>query len=202
MSPRTEESNARIREEQRGHILDAAIKVFARKGFTDTKMSDIAAEAKISYGLAYHYFANKEAIFNALLEKALQGSLDLMRYARMQPGTPWDRLRWLMTKILEGGQEEPEYEMVVLQALTNVTVPEEIHNMVMRESKASHEALKQLVLDGQAAGQVIPEDPDQLTTALEWCIQGMVFGLSYWDDTAGKPARQPDADMVLRLLKP
>ena len=68
MSPRTEETNQHIREEQRERILNAAGTVFARKGFTDTKMTDIATAAKVSYGLAYHYFANSAPF--SLLAKA------------------------------------------------------------------------------------------------------------------------------------
>ena len=57
MSPRTEEANQHIREEQRERILEAAKAIFAHKGFSETKMSEIAAAANVSYGLAYHYFA-------------------------------------------------------------------------------------------------------------------------------------------------
>ena len=63
--PRSEEAWQRIREEQRTHILEAAKRVFARKGPAAT-MDDIAAESSVSHGLAYRYFANKEAIFSAL----------------------------------------------------------------------------------------------------------------------------------------
>ena len=75
MSPRTEEANQHIREEQRERILEAAKAIFAHKGFSETKMSEIAAAANVSYGLAYHYFANKEAIFSTLLQYALQGAI-------------------------------------------------------------------------------------------------------------------------------
>ncbi len=198
MSPRTEESNERIREEQKERILKAAMMVFAHNGYSETKMSDIAAAAQVSYGLAYHYFANKEAIFTVLLQKALKGALDLMQYARVQPGTPWDRLRWLASEMLRGAQDEPEYEMLVLMALTSSAVPEEARKMVLGESRLVHEALKLLIIDGQAAGDVIAEDPDLLATAFEWCIQGMVFGMSYQGD---EPVRLPGVETVLRLLK-
>ena len=198
MSPRTEETNARIREEQKERILEAAKAIFAHKGFSETKMSDIAAATNVSYGLAYHYFENKEAIFTALLQQALQGALDLMQRARVQPGTPWDRLRWLTSTILEGAQGEPEYEMLILQALTNHAVPRESYELVLQESQLSHEALKQLIVEGQAAGEVVAGDPDLLTTAFEWCIQGMVFGISYW---GLEPARLPDIESLLRMLK-
>jgi AcrR family transcriptional regulator len=198
MSPRTEETNARIREEQKERILEAAKSIFAHKGFSETKMSDIASAANVSYGLTYHYFANKEAIFTNLLQKALQGALELMQYAKARTGTPWDRLRWLTSEILRGAQNEPEFEMLVLQALTNNAVPQETHAMVLQESQLNHEVLKQLIAEGQAAGEVVAGDSDLLTTAFEWCIQGMVFGISYQDY---EPARLPDVESVLRMLK-
>lgn len=198
MSPRTEESNERIREEQKERILKAAMTVFAHNGYSETKMSDIAAAAQVSYGLAYHYFASKEAIFIALIQRALKGALDLMQYARVQPGTPWDRLRWLTSQMLEGAQDDPEYEMVVLLALTSSAVPEEARKMVLDESRSVHEALKRLIIDGQTAGEVVAEDPDLLATAFEWCIQGMVFGMSYSEDEA---VRLPGVETVLRILK-
>ncbi len=198
MSPRTEESNERIRQEQQERILGAAMTVFAHNGYCETKMSDIAAAAQVSYGLAYHYFANKEAIFSALIQKALKGALDLMQSARVQPGTPWERLRWLTSQMLRGARDEPEYEMVVLMALTSSAVPDEVRKMVFDESRLVHEALKLLIIDGQTSGEVVAEDPDLLATAFEWCIQGMVFGMSYQDD---EPARLPGEETVLRLLK-
>jgi len=198
MSPRTEETNARIREEQKERILEAAKAIFAHKGFSETKMSDIAAAANVSYGLTYHYFANKEAIFSSLLQKALQGALAIMLRAQVQPGTPWDRLNWLISEISKGAQGEPEFEMLILQALTSQAVPQEMRHYVLQESQSSHEALKQLIIEGQAAGEVVAGDPDLLTTTFEWCIQGMVFGLSYWRYEA---IRRPNAATVLRILK-
>ena len=88
--------------------------------------------------------------------------------------------------------------MLVLQALTSHAVPQEMRQFVLEESQLSHEALKQLIVEGQAAGQVVAGDPDLLTTAFEWSIQGMVFGLSYWDYEV---KQLPAVDTVLRLLK-
>ena len=198
MPPRTEESNERIREEQKERILKAAMTIFAHNGYSETKMSDVAAAAGASYGLAYHYFANKEAIFTALIQKALKGALHLMQSARTQPGTPWDRLRWLTAEMLRGARDEPEYEMLVLQALTSSAVPEETRKMVLDEGHLAHEALKLLIIDGQASGEVVAEDPELLAIAWEWCIQGMVFDMSYQSEQS---ARLPGVEIVLRLLK-
>jgi AcrR family transcriptional regulator len=68
--PRTPEANQRIREAQRAKILESARSVFARKGM-ETTITDIAAEAQISLGLAYRYFADKEAIFSELVKQTV-----------------------------------------------------------------------------------------------------------------------------------
>lgn len=50
-------------------ILDGAIKVFARKGYDKTTITDIAKELNISQGLCYRYYPSKEDIYDAALEK-------------------------------------------------------------------------------------------------------------------------------------
>lgn len=52
----------------REHILKTALELFARKGYAETTMRDIAAEADCSLGLAYRYFARKEEMVLALYE--------------------------------------------------------------------------------------------------------------------------------------
>ncbi len=47
-------------------ILDAAVRVFARQGFHTCRVSDIADEAGVAYGLVYHYFPSKETILDTL----------------------------------------------------------------------------------------------------------------------------------------
>lgn len=55
-------------EERRQEILENAIRVFARKGYDRTSISDIAKEMNISQGLCYRYFASKEEIYDAAVE--------------------------------------------------------------------------------------------------------------------------------------
>ena len=69
---------------------------------------------------------------------------------------------------------------------------------MLQESQLTYEALKQLIVEGQAAGEVVAGDPELLTTTFEWCIQGMVFGISYW---GLEPAHLPTVESVLRMLK-
>src|SRR5215210_2753178 len=52
--------------DKRRVILDAAVRVFARQGFHTCRVSDIADEAKVAYGLVYHYFQSKDQILSTL----------------------------------------------------------------------------------------------------------------------------------------
>jgi len=61
-----------ITEFRRGEILNAARKVFARKGFAESIVDDIAAEAGIAKGTIYIYFASKKDIYNSLLHQDME----------------------------------------------------------------------------------------------------------------------------------
>lgn len=197
MSPRTEETNQHIRDEQRKKILDSAAKVFARKGYAATKMADIAAEAEISYGLAYHYFSNKETIFSTLVEHELEGAMSLIRHAQHAPRTPFERLHTMVTQMLDGMRRKSEAFMVVQQALTNDAIPAEIRAMTLQRSLESIAAFKQLIIEGQHAGQIADGNPDRLAIVFSSCIQGLAVWTTFFDNTT---EQFPTADDVLRFL--
>ena len=60
-------------EERRRTILRAAVDVFARKGYHGCRISDVAKEAQVAYGLVYHYFRNKEELLQSVFELAWGG---------------------------------------------------------------------------------------------------------------------------------
>ena len=62
--------------DKRRLILDAAIHVFARKGFHSCRVSDVADEAGVAYGLVYHYFQSKEEILDTLFTERWQLMID------------------------------------------------------------------------------------------------------------------------------
>ena len=56
------------KEERKSQIMDAAMKVITRKGFSNTRMDDIVNEAGLSKGAIYHHYEGKKEIFLALIE--------------------------------------------------------------------------------------------------------------------------------------
>src|SRR5436190_1037247 len=71
--------------DRRTQILDAALVCFAQRGFHQTSMHDISAEAGISVGLIYRYFANKEAVISAMADRHKNEIQDLLERARQAP---------------------------------------------------------------------------------------------------------------------
>ena len=56
-------------EEKRRLILDAAVRVFARKGFHTSRVGDIAEEAGVAHGLLYHYFSSKDEVLETIFRE-------------------------------------------------------------------------------------------------------------------------------------
>jgi AcrR family transcriptional regulator len=82
--------------ERRTQILEAAMVCFAKHGFHQASMHDISAEAGISVGLIYRYFANKEAVIAAMAEGHKTEIQDLLERARQAP-TLFESLEILFT---------------------------------------------------------------------------------------------------------
>src|SRR5215467_10982689 len=198
--PRTEEANQRIREERREQILDTASRVFARKGLAGTRIADIASEGEMSQGLIFRYFASKEEVFAAVVEKALQSSTGLAQAALEQPCSPLEKLRWLLQIMLPGMWLKPDYALVVLHALNSETTPSEVRERVLEQSILTLQLYRQLIVEGQEAGEVVQDDPDVLTLAFAACTQGISSGVLYLPRALGIDG-PPDPEVVLRLLK-
>src|SRR5215475_9606032 len=71
--------------DRRSQIVDAALICFGQRGFHQTSMHDISAEAGISVGLIYRYFANKEAVISAMADRHKREIHDVLERARQAP---------------------------------------------------------------------------------------------------------------------
>jgi AcrR family transcriptional regulator len=195
---RSEEARQRIKEEQRKKILEAAGKVFARKGLAAT-MDDIADEASVSHGLAYRYFASKDALFFELVEQVFQAEPDLFQRVMELPGTPGERLDRLVSRFVES-RKHPEFFQLFGEMLGNETVPVHLREMARERSLALQALLRQLIVEGQRTGEVADDDPDQLVRAIFACIDGLIRWAVYYPDQYNQ--HFPAAKIFLRMLKP
>lgn len=93
----------RRRSEARpGEIVQAALEVFAEKGFAAAKLDEIAARAGISKGALYLYFETKEDIFRAVVREAVVPNISMVEEALAQTLIPFpDLLRLLFTRLAD-----------------------------------------------------------------------------------------------------
>ena len=198
---RNKQANEEIRKETTQKILDAATAVFAAKGRAAT-MADIAAKAKVSQGLAYHYFASKEEIFSNLLKQAWAkaGGGPAQRIGQIQ-GTPGQRLTLLITNILESIRQTPGMSQIMYNALEDETTPADLKAMVQRNGQELQSAIRQLIVDGQATGEVVKDDPDQLLVTLLAFVNGLMRRATLLDPKDAK-FHFPEAKIILRIFKP
>jgi AcrR family transcriptional regulator len=197
--PRTEEANQRIREKQRAKILDAARKIFARKGMAAT-MADVAAEARVSQGLAYRYFASKEALFHVLIEQAVQSGIAGIQRIPKMPGTPTERLGFLVSMAWEGRREDPEIYQLLYQVLDDEATSDDIRELIGRQGQTYQDVLRQLIVEGQATGEVAQGDPDQLVIVFLACLDGLSRLALREPEWVTK--HFPETEIILRLFKP
>src|SRR6266567_2034659 len=91
--------------DRRSQILDAALVCFAKRGFHQTSMHDISAEAGISVGLIYRYFENKDAVISAMADRHKKEIQEILERAQ-QASNLLESLEILFTA--HCGETEPQ----------------------------------------------------------------------------------------------
>jgi TetR/AcrR family fatty acid metabolism transcriptional regulator len=104
--------------EKRRQILDAAVRVFARQGFHTCRVSDIADEAGVAYGLVYHYFRSKDEVLDTLFLERWNIMLDAIREADGQAIPARDKLYGVAAFIVESYRHDPDLMKVIIVEVT------------------------------------------------------------------------------------
>jgi AcrR family transcriptional regulator len=104
--------------DKRRVILDAAIRVFARQGFHTCRVSDIADEAGVAYGLVYHYFSSKDEILDTMFLERWNVMLAAIEEADRTERSPRDKLQAIAGFIVDSYRYEPELMKVIVVEVT------------------------------------------------------------------------------------
>ena len=106
--PRSDKQNEAMREATQQAIVNSAMHLFAHTGYAHTSIRKIAAEAKISAGLMYHYYPSKEALLSAVFEQSMRvidGALEPIILAT----PPGRRMRPILDKIFDLLEKDPNF---------------------------------------------------------------------------------------------
>jgi len=104
--------------DKRRQILDAAVQVFARRGFHHCRVSDVADEAGVAYGLVYHYFDSKEEILNTLFLERWQIMLDAIAEIDSGGVSARDKLYAVAGFIIDSYRHDPDLMKVIIVEVT------------------------------------------------------------------------------------
>jgi TetR/AcrR family transcriptional regulator, fatty acid metabolism regulator protein len=110
--------NEKLAAEKRRLILDAAVRVFARQGFNQCRVSDIADEAGVAYGLVYHYFRSKDEVLDTLFLERWNVMLDVIRDLDGQDLAAREKLYAIASFIVDSYRHDPELMKVIIVEVT------------------------------------------------------------------------------------
>jgi TetR/AcrR family fatty acid metabolism transcriptional regulator len=168
------------RSAKRELILDAAIRVFARAGYHGTRVSDIAREAGIAYGLVYHYFRNKEEILRTLFDERWTGFLEAVEAIANGDGRTEEKLEGIAALILGAYRLRRDWVKVFvleIQRSSRFSEPGQL-----RAVGRFFQAVAKILREGQARGELRGDlDPEiagfVFVGGLEIVITALVLGV-------------------------
>jgi TetR/AcrR family transcriptional regulator, fatty acid metabolism regulator protein len=103
------------RAEKRRLILDAAIRVFARRGYHGSRVGDIAEEAGVAHGLLYHYFSSKEQVLQTIFRENWGELLGRFRAVEAAKEPAGDKLAGIAKILLRTWRNDPDLVTVMVR---------------------------------------------------------------------------------------
>jgi TetR/AcrR family transcriptional regulator, fatty acid metabolism regulator protein len=166
-----------VQEERRRQILEAAVRAFARRGYHGCRVSDVAREAGVAYGLVYHYYGSKEALLDAIFRQTWGAMLATINAVEELDDPAREKVRKVTEIVLRTWRRDPDLVRVLVREVTR-------SSHVQRESdeiELAFAALQRIVADGQAGGDFRTDLDARLTAtiwygALEEILTGWAFG--------------------------
>ncbi len=173
-------ARAKKSSDKRRLILDAAVKVFARQGFHACRVSDIADEAGVAYGLVYHYFASKDEVLDTLFLERWNVMLDTIREVDAQDIAVREKLGTIASFIVDSYRHDPDLMKVIIVEVTRAA--NSFGQTHLGQIREAYDLIAQIVVKAQAEGS-FKEDIDASFAAMafygaiEQMLTGWIFGL-------------------------
>jgi TetR/AcrR family fatty acid metabolism transcriptional regulator len=190
--------------EKRRLILDAAVRVFARQGFHTCRVSDIADEAGVAYGLVYHYFSSKEQMLDTLFLDRWDVMLAAIAETDASDRPPREKLRSVASFIIDSYRYDPDVMKVIIVEVTRAA--NTFGRTHLAKIRDAYDSIAQIVSAGQRAG----EFGDAITPAfaaqafygsVEQVLTGWIFDASPVDEQEFERAKTMIVDLICDGLR-
>jgi TetR/AcrR family transcriptional regulator, fatty acid metabolism regulator protein len=187
--------------DKRRMILDAAVRVFARRGFHHCRVSDVADEAGVAYGLVYHYFSSKEEILNTLFLERWQIMLDAIAEIDARQGVAArDKLYEVASFIVDSYRHDPDLMKVIIVEVTRAA--NSFGALHLEKIREAYERIAGIIDEGSIKSDV----PSEFAAlffygAIEQLLTGWIFGLLPRTDEEFERAKGLVVDALYRGLE-
>jgi AcrR family transcriptional regulator len=179
--PRVSEAH---RERRREQILEAARRCFIRKGFHQSSMADVFAEADLSAGAVYRYFRSKDEIITAIAEEVVGHVTDLLVPLVEQEPTPTldSVIRDGLLSVDDLAFGEYGFAQLAPQVWAEALRNDQLLGVIRSRYTVVREALSRLIVAEQKAGRVdVDAEPDDVAAVLfgsiiGYLLQRLLFG--------------------------
>ena len=166
--------------EKRRIILDAAVRVFARQGFHTCRVSDIADEAGVAYGLVYHYFSSKEAVLDTLFLERWNVLLEAIREVDRSEGEPREKLYAVTSFIVDSYRHDPDLMKVIIVEVTRAA--NSFGRKHLDKIREAFSSIADIVEEAQEAGKFRTDVAPQFAAmafygAIEQVLTGWIFAV-------------------------
>jgi AcrR family transcriptional regulator len=160
-------------EEKRRLILDAAVRVFARKGFHTSRVGDIAEEAGVAHGLLYHYFSSKDEVLETVFRDNWAVLLERIHAVEATDEPAGEQLRHVAAILLRTWLHEPDVVRVLVREIArSPEVQARIGDLVK-----PIEAIRRIVVRGQQSGELRSDlDPALASIVFYGAIDELLTG--------------------------
>jgi TetR/AcrR family fatty acid metabolism transcriptional regulator len=162
--------------EKRRLILRAAITVFARSGYHTSRVSDVAKEAGVAYGLVYHYFGSKEDLLETVFRRTWSRMLEAVEEVERTETTARAQIAGVARIVLGAWEADPDLVRVLVREVArSPQLGREVD-----EIANAFQALERIIAGGQKRGDLRTDVEPRLAAwilygALEEILTGWVF---------------------------
>jgi TetR/AcrR family fatty acid metabolism transcriptional regulator len=190
-------------EEKRRLILDAAVRVFAHKGFHTSRVGDIAEEAGVAHGLLYHYFSSKDEVLDTIFREEWSDLLEEIEEIESSDAPAREQLQRAAARLLGSWQRRPDVIRVLIKEIArSPEVQQRIGELVK-----PIEAIQRIIARGQERGE-FRSDFDARVAGIvfyggvEELLSGWVLGQIPDGDDAVQAAQHALVDVVCNGFLP
>jgi AcrR family transcriptional regulator len=190
--------------DKRRIILDAAVRVFARQGFHTCRVSDIADEAGVAYGLVYHYFGSKDEVLDTLFLERWGLLVEAIAEIDRRRVPARDKLNAVASFIVDSYRHDPELMKVIIVEVTRAA--NSFGAAHLDTISDAYRQIQGIVEKAQANGEFRTEVTAQFAAmafygAIEQVLTGWIFGLLEQGEESYELAKDHVVETVCRGLE-